>query len=125
MCSHCHQSLPRLFKHNLSRGLVNFLWFLYRAKKPTKLADLGLDNNTFANAHKTAYFKLAYSDAGKWRLTERGFLFLGNQIAVEHSVFTRDAKVVDRSEDTIKVSDVDEGWQTKLDYAREARAVNG
>lgn len=120
-CSKCGQKLPRLFKHNLNKGLVSFLWSLYYVKKATKLVDLPIDKCTFANAQKIQYWGMAKSVNGLWTLTERGLLFLGNQIAVERQVVTRQGKAVERSSEKIRVSDIDEGWQTKLDYSREAR----
>ena len=122
-CSRCGQKLPRAFGHVLNIGLVSFLWSLYHAGTPTKLVDLPIDKCTFANAQKVAYFNLARSDNGKWNLTERGLLFLGNRIEVERKVWTRQGKVVERDAKLIRVSDVDEGWSTKLDYAREARSA--
>ena len=122
-CSKCGQKLPRLFSHVLNKGLVSFLWSLYHARKPSKLVDLPIDKIVFANSQKVRYFGLAKSERGYWSLTERGLMFLANRIAVERKVWTRDGKVVERGEVSIRVADVDSGWRLKLDYSREARAV--
>ena len=119
-CSRCGQRLPRVFRHKLNQGLVSVLWKLYHAGKPTRLTDLQLSNSEFANAQKLGYFGLAQSVDGRWALTEKGLLFLGNRIEIEKFVHTKAGKVVER-EETIKVQDVDAGWWQKIDYAREAR----
>lgn len=94
-----------------------------------RLGELGLTTTEFANFQKLRYFDLAVSlevneaRTGKWNLTERGLLFLGNQFEVPHHVYTRAGKVVERSESKVKVQDIDEGWWWKKDYANAARAT--
>lgn len=119
-CSACGQRLPQVYPHVLSIGLVSFLWVLYRIG-PGKLEDLPLDLSTANNAQKVRYWGLAYSEKGVWNLSPKGFLFLGNRIEVEERVWTKQAKVVERSEKKIRVQDVDEGWWQKIDYSREAK----
>jgi hypothetical protein len=121
VCSHCGQRFPAVFRHPLSKGLLSVLWKMYHAGKPIRLTELGLTNSEFANAQKLNYFKIAQSVDGAWSITERGLLFLGNRIEVERYVFTKQGKVVDR-EGAIRVSDVDEGWWDKYQFARERRA---
>lgn len=124
LCSHCGQKLPRIFKHVLSKGLINVLWHLYQARRPVKLVDLPIDHSTFANAQKVGYFGLARSIDGYWELTERGLLFLGNRVDCERYVFTKSGNVVERSAETIRVANVDAGWWKKLDYANAARSAS-
>lgn len=120
-CPACKQRLPQVFKHTLSRGLISGLWKLYHAGKAAGIGELDLTNNEFANFQKLRYFDLTVSMGGQWSVSQRGFLFLGNRLEIERAVFTRNGRVVERSEVKIRVVDVDEGWMTKLDYARESR----
>lgn len=96
-----------------------------------RLGELGLTTTEFANFQKLAYFGLAVSlqinatRTGRWNLTERGLLFLGNKFELPHHVYTRAGKVVERSDSKLFVKDVDENWHWKIDYANAARAVSG
>lgn len=94
-----------------------------------RLGEMGLTNSEFANFQKLHYFDLAISlqinqtRTGKWNLTERGLLFLGNRIEIPHHVWTRDGRVVERSESKVTVKDIDEGYWWKIDYANAARVI--
>lgn len=121
-CHSCGQKLPRLYRHRLSKGLVSGLWKLYHLHRPASICEIGLLNNEFGNFQKLRYFELIVSVDGKWSVTQRGFMFLANRVEVEKTVITRKSRVVERSNEKIRVGDIDEGWQTKLDYAREARS---
>ena len=115
----------------MTKGLVSCLWKLYHARQPMRLGELDLSTTEFANFQKLGYFGLAVSlqinetRTGKWNLTERGLLFLGNKYELPHHVYTRAGKVVERSDTKIFVKDVDEGWFWKIDYANAAKVVNG
>lgn len=123
-CSACGQNLPRAFKHTLSKGLIGCLWKLYHSKRPCQLRDVGLTTTEFANFQKLSYFRLAWSSGDGWELSARGLLFLGNRIEVAKHVFTKAGKVVEQSQQLIRVSDVDENWKDRYWFSQNARAVN-
>jgi hypothetical protein len=133
-CPHCGASMA-IHGHRLSKGLVNGLIKLKtevikRNRNMIHFKDeMSLTKSEFCNFQKLRYHGLIakYIDpttdehlAGYWLLTKRGNQFCKNEIALPASVFTFRNKIVSRSEDKVKLSDVLKN--TELPYWDEASA---
>jgi hypothetical protein len=135
----------RIFKHNLSVGLIIILTKfgdeVYRREKNKVHVqrDLSLSNTEFGNYQKLRYWGLiakwknaeGIHEQGWWLLTHRGALFLRNKISVPKSVFTQDNHIVQRGEiygetgliKEVKISDIwheyaGEKWQQFFPWER-------
>lgn len=121
ICYACKQTLPKEYKHNLSKGLIE-TFHIFAAKSHIErrslhpVKDCGLDYNQASNFQKLKYFDLVEKDeknAGYWNITKTGVMFLTGREAVPSRVFTQNGKVTG-TEGLMKIHDhpdIEEYWQ--------------
>ena len=105
----------KTYQHCLTPGLVNSLIKMIKAVQAKgqnsvhPLWDAKLDAISYCNLQKMRYFSLIAQDknkSGHWLITERGGKFLRNELAIPKQVKTCDNRIVEKSAETITISEV-------------------
>jgi len=124
-CPCCGLRIPTEYKHGLTKVLIKGLVDLYNT--PNKQANLNqlIQNKTeYTNFQKLRYFGLAIplrkEDNGEWVVTNKGRWFLRGQIPCERFVWTRAARVVRMSAETLFITEVKDCVQFKQDWQKQA-----
>jgi hypothetical protein len=128
ICETCGAKMVK-YKHSISIPLVKALTALMETGiEPVHLYHLKLTYNEESNFHKLRYFDLVepyYTDGervgGVWFITQLGIDFLRGKAEIRKSAWSYRSEWVGWEGKLVKVTDVDEGYKHKEEWAAEAR----
>lgn len=114
------------YKHSINKTLVSCLWALYNAGGCARLDKMGLDNVQFTNFQKLKYFNLVVSTGknNEWQITRLGVDFLQGRKAIHKFVITRNALVLQWSEEQLFVQEIKDCVQYKVDWQGQVGQLN-
>lgn len=121
ICPACGQKIVH-YKHGLNKTLISCLWRLHNAGGLARLDKLGLDNTQFTNFQKLRYFHLvaATGQHNEWQITRDGAEFLQGRKSIHRFVITRNAVVIERSQESVFVQDVKDCVGYKIEWQAQA-----
>lgn len=117
------------YAHKMNANLARVLYKLYQFGKPARLRDLDLTVPEANNLQKLQYWGLIQHVGTRaqkttyWQITQTGFMFLANRLAVQKTVWTYRAKVRRFEGDEVTVKQLVADYDWAIDYAVEAKAV--
>ena len=107
-CPHCNQ-LMNVYKRSIRANMLDGL-FALSDRTPKKTCELPISSGARSDFTTLRYWGLiCKSDEGdnKWMLTEKGHLFIKNELSVPQYLFIFNSNIEGRSEELIKLSDID------------------
>jgi hypothetical protein len=121
ICPTCGQKIVQ-YKHGLNRTLISCLWNLYRAGGRARIDKLGLENTQFTNFQKLRYFHLVVmtNQHNEWQITRDGLEFIQGRKAIWKFVITKNASVIERSQELVFIHEVKDCVQYKIEWRTQA-----
>ena len=121
ICPACGQRIVN-YKHNINRTLVSCLWRLYQMGGRARLDAMGLYNTQFTNFQKLRYFNLAVATGrhSEWQITRIGMEFLRGLRRTPKFVVTRNARVLQVSDELLFVYEVKDCVAFKIEWQSQA-----
>ncbi len=128
-CPHCGSSM-RVWRHSLTRGLVDVLLLFIGAVKSKGMnsvhlqQDMNLSKNQYANFQKLHYFGLVAKDrdrSGYWVITRLGGDFLRGTKTIPKFALTYHDRLVEREGELVGIKNyyrerADDYWQSTFSF---------